>query len=104
MDVGRIDDAVGALIERLVVSHHRRRLARLGQGALDGSAADPRPPRPGNELELLVDGAEALPAIAAAIAAARSSVWLAGWAFSPRLRLSRGGPTLCDVLAEAASR
>jgi phosphatidylserine/phosphatidylglycerophosphate/cardiolipin synthase-like enzyme len=105
MDVRRIDDAAGALIERLVVSHHRRRLARLGWGVLDGSptASGPRA-RPGNELELIVDGAEALPAIAAAIAAARSSVWLAGWAFSPGLRLSPDGPTLRDALAEAAAR
>jgi phosphatidylserine/phosphatidylglycerophosphate/cardiolipin synthase-like enzyme len=106
MDVGRVDDAAGALIERLVVSHHRRRLGRLGQGALDVAPAGATGPaaRPGNELRLLVDGTEALPAIEAAIASARSSVWLAGWAFSPRFRLSPGGPTLRDVLAEAASR
>jgi phosphatidylserine/phosphatidylglycerophosphate/cardiolipin synthase-like enzyme len=105
MDVGRIDDAAGALIERLVASHHRRRLARLGHGALDGAPAATAPPtRAGNDLELLVDGAEALPAIEAAIGAAHSSVWIAGWAFSPGLRLSPGGPTLRDVLVEAASR
>ncbi len=104
----RVDAAAGARLERLVVSHHRRRLARLGQRALDapagGWAASAPPPRGGNELELLVDGAAALPAIAAAIASARSSVWLAGWFFSPGFRLEHGGETLRELLAEAAAR
>jgi phosphatidylserine/phosphatidylglycerophosphate/cardiolipin synthase-like enzyme len=103
----RLDSAAGERVERLVVAHHRRRLGRIGQGAaLDtpaGGWAGNRPPRPGNRLELLVDGSEALPRIADAIEAARSSVWLAGWFFSPDfcLRPDRT-ETLRELLAAAA--
>ena len=88
---------------------HRHRLERLGYGTLEvaggGWAEEGPPPRDGNELEVLVDGAEALPAIAAAIAGARSSVWLAGWFFSPSLRLDGSSArTLRELLAEAAER
>src|SRR5436190_485430 len=68
----RADAALGDRLERLLVAHHRRRLRRLGQlGALDapaaGWAAGEPPPRRSNTLEVLVDGAVALPEIAAAI-------------------------------------
>jgi phosphatidylserine/phosphatidylglycerophosphate/cardiolipin synthase-like enzyme len=54
-------------------------------------------------LEVFVDGVDALPEIAAAIEAARSSVWLAGWFFSPgfRLRPDRA-QTLAELLGEVA--
>jgi len=42
-----------------------------------------------------------LPRLEAEIAAAGHSVLLAGWAFGPSFRLSRGGPTLRELLAEA---
>src|SRR5215471_1571661 len=104
----RIDVAAGSRLERLVLSHHRRRLDRIGQDVLDvpagGWAASGTPPRPGNELEALVDGATALAAIADAIASARSSVWLAGWFFSPDFRLRPEGETLRELLAETARR
>jgi phosphatidylserine/phosphatidylglycerophosphate/cardiolipin synthase-like enzyme len=52
-----------------------------------------------------VDGAEALGEIASAIDAARSSVWLAGWYFSPDFRLRADEPeTLRERLARAAER
>ncbi len=38
------------------------------------------------------------------IAAARDSVLLAGWAFEPAFRLTRGGPTLRQLLAQTAER
>ena len=105
----RVDGLVGDTLDRLVVSHHRRRLARHHRlGALDppagGWAAGPPPPRAGNSLELFVDGSEALPAIADAIEGARSHVHLAGWHFSPELRLREGGPTVRELLAETAER
>src|SRR3954466_3434280 len=107
MDLERIDQALGERLERLLVAHHRRRLARVGQlGALDappgGWAAGEPPPGAGNALDVLVDGAEALPMIVHEIEAARSSVWLAGWHFSPELELE--GRQLRDLWAEAAER
>ena len=91
-------------------AHHRRRLARLGHArafdvpvggwAEDGAFS----PSPGTGFELLVDGAEALPRIAAEIASARSHVYLAGWFFSPGFLLGDTGPTLAELLAETAER
>ena len=105
----RLDRNVGEGLDRLVVAHHRRRLRRLGKlGSLDAAAGtwaagDP-PPRPGNELEILVDGADALPRIAAAVAGARESVHLAGWHFEPSFQLGERGVSLRELLAEAAER
>ena len=104
------DAAIGNVLTRLVTTHHRSRLRRIGHlKALDsppgGWAEGDPPPRAGNELEVLVDGAEALPRIANAIATARSQVWLAGWFFSPDFRLGRDeGPTLRELLAQTAGR
>jgi phosphatidylserine/phosphatidylglycerophosphate/cardiolipin synthase-like enzyme len=106
----RLDDAIGAGIERAFVAHHRRRLRRNGWSqSLDPPpgelwcAGDP-PPRNGNAVEVLIDGEEALPRLEQDIANARESVWLAGWAFTPEFRLSRGGGTLRELLADAAER
>src|SRR6059058_2744680 len=111
MDLERIDQALGERLERLLVAHHRRRLARVGQlGALDappgGWAAGEPPPRSGNALDVLVDGANALPRIADAIRRAESHVHIAGWFFSPELALTRGEDPaiLRNLLAEAAER
>jgi phosphatidylserine/phosphatidylglycerophosphate/cardiolipin synthase-like enzyme len=109
--IDRLDDAIGAGIERVVISHHRRRLKRHGwEGAYDPPddtglwcAGDP-PPRDGNTLEVLVDGEEALPRLQDEITAAKHTVLLAGWSFEPTFRLSRGGPTLRELLAETAER
>jgi phosphatidylserine/phosphatidylglycerophosphate/cardiolipin synthase-like enzyme len=104
------DAVLGKVLERLVTGHHRRRLRRIGHlealhSPPDGWAGGDPPPRAGNELEVLVDGAEALPRIANAIAAARSHVWLAGWFFSPDFGLGRDGvPTLRELLAQTADR
>jgi phosphatidylserine/phosphatidylglycerophosphate/cardiolipin synthase-like enzyme len=108
--VRNVDALVGEQVERLVIAHHLRRLGRLGhrQALLPpagGWASAGSPPRRGNRLDVYVDGAEALAAIADAIEGARSSVWLAGWYFSPdfRLRLDRA-ESLRELLAEAAER
>ena len=102
-----VDQTLGDRLERIVVAHHRRRLERLGQlGALDppagGWAAGDPPPRRGNDLEVFVDGSEALPAMAKAISKARERVWLAGWHFTPQFRV--GETTLRELLADAAER
>jgi phosphatidylserine/phosphatidylglycerophosphate/cardiolipin synthase-like enzyme len=108
--IDRLDDAVGAGIERLVVAHHRRRLRRRGWAHAydppdDGlwCAGDP-PPRDGNRIDVHVDGEEALAAIESDLVAARHSVQLAGWHFDPAFRLTRGGPTLRELLAQVAER
>ena len=107
-----IDGLLGRGVELSVRQHHRRRLRRLGQGgavdpAGDGlwAAGDP-PPRPGNRLDVLVDGAQALPAIAEAIAAARSHVHVTGWHLAAHFELVRGERpvVLGALLAELAQR
>jgi phosphatidylserine/phosphatidylglycerophosphate/cardiolipin synthase-like enzyme len=107
-----IDGLLGRAVELTVQGHHGRRLRRLGQGHAvdpDGSgtwaAGDP-PPRPGNQLDVLIDGARALPAIAEAIAAARSHVHVTGWHLAAHLELVRGQRpvVLGALLAELAER
>jgi phosphatidylserine/phosphatidylglycerophosphate/cardiolipin synthase-like enzyme len=106
----RVDDLVGEAIERGIRAHHRRRLRRRGSG--EAIAAEPGgwaetgafAPRAGCGVELLVDGAEALPRIAAAVAGARESVHLAGWHLDPSFELGPDGPALRELLADAAAR
>jgi phosphatidylserine/phosphatidylglycerophosphate/cardiolipin synthase-like enzyme len=103
---------VGDGVEAAVRAKHSWRLRRLGwDRALeppDGgiwAAGDP-PPRDGCSLEVLVDGAEAFPAIADAIAHARDHVHLTGWHIAPYFELVRGErpAVLGELLAEAAER
>jgi len=108
--IDKLDDRAGRLLEHLVLAHHRRRLSRHGHAAeLDapagGWAASAAPARAGNEVELLVDGSEALPRIADAIASAQRSVWVAGWFFTPEFDLGHDGRAkLHDLLAGVAER
>ena len=105
--LARVDDVLGDRIERSVSAHHRRRLARRGHRPL---AAGPGGwaegggfrPRQGTRAELLVDGAEALPRIVADVRAARSHVHVAGWFFTPGFRMGEDGPTLKELLVDAA--
>lgn len=110
--LSRADAALGDAIEAAVRAKHRRRLRRLGwERALDPpddgpwAAGDP-PPRPGCSLEVLVDGAEALPAIAEALQGARRFVHLTGWHVAPHFELVRCEPpvVLGALLAELAER
>src|SRR5205085_11758064 len=66
---------------------------------------DPQP-RPGNAVEILIDGAEALPAIAEELRNARSHVHITGWYFTPAFALVREGKAvvLRHLLAELAER
>ncbi len=108
----RADAVIGASVESAVKLKHRRRLHKLGwQRALrppdDGLWADGEPaPRPGCSLEVLIDGAQALPEIAAAIEQAHHSVHITGWHVEPHFELVRGPqPTvLGQLLADAAER
>src|SRR2546430_4362234 len=104
-----IDAFLGERVERVIRSHHRRRLKRIGwEHALDALpgtwASGPPEPREGNDVEILVDGEAALPAIARAVAGAQSSVHLAGWYFSPHFQLEERGASLRELLAETAER
>ncbi len=109
--LGVVDSEVGAVLESVIRSHHRRRLARVGwnltvAGARTGWAHGGFPVRDGNHVEVHIDGAAALPAIAAAVRSARSSVHIAGWAVSAGFAVERSPRrvTLRDLLAEAAER
>jgi phosphatidylserine/phosphatidylglycerophosphate/cardiolipin synthase-like enzyme len=110
--IARIDGLLGHAIELSVKQHHRRRLSRLGHAAvLEGDGADlwatgSPPPRAGNQLDVLVDGAQALPAIAEALQAARSHVHITGWHLAAHFELVRGERpvVLGALLAEIAQR
>ena len=106
------DRLIGSAIEQLTAAHHERRLRRLGHDASRHppaaglwAAGDP-PPRTGNAVEILIDGAAYLAAVTDAIAGARHSVQIAGWCISPDFAMVRGEQpvVLRDLLADAAER
>ena len=107
--MARIDGAIGSTIESLVTAVHRRRLHRVGWAralnppAGDYATAGP-PPRAGNALEVLVDGASAFAAMIAAIRGARSHVHVTGWHLNPDFVLDTQSPPtiLRELLSEAA--
>jgi phosphatidylserine/phosphatidylglycerophosphate/cardiolipin synthase-like enzyme len=108
----RLDAVLGDGLEAAVRAKHRRRLRRLGHGdALEPpgrelwAAGDP-PPREACRLDVLIDGAEAFPAMADAIASARRYVHVGGWHVAPHFELKRGPEPLVlgHLLAEAAER
>src|SRR2546423_1184218 len=111
--VERIDRHLGEALERVVASHHERRLRRLGHS----DALDPPPaedlwatsagtPHAGNSLEVLIDGSQVLPAIEEAIDGARERVRIAGWHVDPDFVLRRDRPerALRDLLGDVADR
>jgi phosphatidylserine/phosphatidylglycerophosphate/cardiolipin synthase-like enzyme len=111
--VEHIDEWTGQAVEFAVGAHHRHRLKRAGRlGQLapprDGSlwAADDPPPRAGNDVEVLIDGEQALPRIAEALAGARSYVHIAGWHITPDFGLTRDDQAsrLRDLLGDLAER
>ena len=56
-----------------------------------GWSSELPPARPGNSLEVLIDGACALPAMASQLEQAQSHVHITGWYFSPQFALVRDG-------------
>ncbi len=108
-----VEGWAGRGIEVAVGAHHRRRLTRVGRvnqldpphGPSLWAAGDP-PPRPGGALDVLVDGGEALPRIAEALAGARSHVHIAGWHLAPDFGLTRDDQALRlrDLLGDLAQR
>src|SRR5918911_753379 len=94
--VRRADAALGDLLERTARMHHERRLRRLGHAEAVDPAGDGlwaaramASSRAGSSLEVLIDGAEALAAIDAAVLGARSHVHVAGWHVDPDFALRR---------------
>lgn len=111
--IGHADALAGEVLERAVCAHHRRRLARIGRLAeldppRDGTlwCGEGTAPREGNDLDVLIDGADALPAITDAIEQARSHVHIAGWHLEPGFAPTRGArlTPLRELLAERASK
>src|SRR5256885_16333832 len=85
------DDRVGDATERAIRAHHRRRLRRIGrEHALDAVgpawATGEPPPRAGNAVEVLVDGAEALARLAEELRRARPHAPLPRRHRTPTLR------------------
>ncbi len=107
---GGVDARIGGVIERANRNHHHRRLARIDWDQAfrgdDRGWASRRPAREGNDLQVYVDGAAALPAIAAAVRGAQSFVHIAGWTIAPDFAIERTPTvvTLRDLLADAATR
>src|SRR3954463_3521840 len=85
----RLDAAVGDGIERAMIHHHMRRLRRHDQlmalaPATEGLwARTAAPPRHGHSLEILTDGANALPRMAEAIRNAKRHVHVCSWNLQP---------------------
>jgi phosphatidylserine/phosphatidylglycerophosphate/cardiolipin synthase-like enzyme len=110
---GRLDTLVGDGIEAAVKRKHRLRLQRLGWGHVFAPSppgvfaqGDP-PPREGCKLDVLIDGANALPVISAAIAQAKSFVHVTGWHLAPSFALDRErgeDKPIGVLLAELAER
>src|SRR5437588_2876327 len=104
------DRVLGDTVEAGILAWHRRRLSRLGhQESIRPSgealwAAGHPPPRPGNEVEVLIDGATVLSAIERAIRSARSHVHITGWSMTPSFALTREeDPVIVrELLAEVA--
>jgi phosphatidylserine/phosphatidylglycerophosphate/cardiolipin synthase-like enzyme len=111
--VSRVDALVGDGVEAAVRVKHAWRLRRLGWSrALElpdaglWASGDP-PPREGCSLEVLIDGAEAFPAIASAIENARDFVHVTGWHVAPHFELirdERRAGAIGALLAEVAER
>ena len=112
--LSRLDAALGDTLERATISHHRRRLARHGRlealvPATPGlwATTATAPPRTGNSLEVLIDGAHALPAMAEAIRGARRHVHVCSWHLEPTFEPDRAGSgrsAVRELLGEVAER
>ncbi len=111
MALERIDAALGDGLERAMTRHHLRRLKRHGQLAALAPGSEGRwaktatPPRDGNLLEVLIDGANALPEMADAIRGARRHVHVCSWNLEPDFDPGpRKSMPVRELLGEAAER
>src|SRR3954464_14531936 len=109
--IDRFDAAVGDGIERAMIHHHMRRLRRHGHlsavaPGTDGLwARSAVPPRSGNSMDVLIDGANALPRMAEAIRGARRHVHVCSWHLEPDFDPGpRKSTPVRDLLAETAER
>lgn len=111
--IERVDSWAGERIEELIRAHHRRRLTRIDRLSQldppeDGSlwSAGSPAPREGCDIDVLIDGAQALPSIAKALSSARSHVHIAAWHLGPDFGLTRDAHArrLRDLLADLAER
>jgi phosphatidylserine/phosphatidylglycerophosphate/cardiolipin synthase-like enzyme len=113
VSLSHLDDRLGDAMERATARHHVRRLRRQGHvGAIVPSSPGPwaatatAPPREGNALDVLIDGEQALPAMAEAIRGAQRHVHVCSWhleaAFEPE-RDGRRSPVR-ELLGEMAER
>jgi phosphatidylserine/phosphatidylglycerophosphate/cardiolipin synthase-like enzyme len=111
--LARVDAAVGDGLEHAMIRHHVRRLRRHGQlpalvPASEGlwARTATAAPRDGNALEVLIDGANALPAMAEAIRGARRHVHVCSWNLQPDFDPIRGrqASPVRELLADAAER
>jgi phosphatidylserine/phosphatidylglycerophosphate/cardiolipin synthase-like enzyme len=106
-----VDRKLGDGVEGAVRAHHRRRLHKLGwEGAFDPGpglwAEGEPPPRSKCSVEIIVDGAEAIPEIVSELRRAQSHVHLTGWFYSPDFDMGRGPEPLPlrNLLAEVSGR
>src|SRR5689334_6283685 len=107
----RVDAALGDGIERAMTHHHLRRLRRHGHVNAIAPASDSLwaqtavQPRDGNSFEVLIDGENALPAMAEAIRNAQRHVHVASWNLEPDFDPGpRAASPVRDLLAETAER
>ncbi|MGH3261433.1 MAG: phospholipase D-like domain-containing protein, partial [Trebonia sp.] len=110
--VWRLDAKLGDAVDSTVARKHRRRQTRQVWGhayepSVPGAfaAGDP-PPRTGCWLEVLIDGANALPEMAKAMSEAKRFIHITGWHLAPAFELVRGGRDVAIgvLLAELAQR
>ena len=94
-----------------MIHHHLRRMRRHGQLAAIAPASDGLwaqtavPPREGNALEVLIDGENALPAMAEAIRNAQRHVHVCSWHLEPDFDPGpRDARPVRELLAETAER
>src|SRR4051794_31324424 len=112
--LSRADAVLGDTLERAVTAHHHRRLTRIGRAealvpASPGlwATTATTPPREGNALEVLVDGAQGLPAMAEAIRGAQRHVHVCSWHLEADFAPERDGARrsrVRELLGEAAER
>lgn len=105
-----LDRRIGESVSAAVCRRHAHRLERLGKGSLldpsGGWAQDSPPPRPGNRMEVLIDGEAALGRMVDELARAETSVYISGWFLSPDFVMRAGATPVVvrNLLAELAGR